>query len=153
LLSPLLSYGRLMRDPQAEPMRSIPLQFACFDVYPDFVRTVFTSGGAVDGAPHPEMPHYHVIAHRCGYGDDLMAYCLEHEFCHSFLSEQLHGRPSRVMFALAHGRPIAPGRAAEEEMATQMFQRWLRAHERPIVGGIDWDRLKQEALTLLEPKP
>ncbi len=49
-----------------------------------------TSYGAV---PH-DTPHYHVVAHRCGYGDDLLAYCREHEVCHHLLSEWLSRRSS-----------------------------------------------------------
>jgi hypothetical protein len=41
-------------------------------------------------------------------------------------------------------------RSAYEEIAAQTFQRWLRANERPIVSGVDWDRLKAEALELLD---
>jgi hypothetical protein len=33
---------------------------------------------------------------------------------------------------------------------TQTFQRWLRAHERPIVADVDWDQLKARAITLLD---
>ena len=112
-------------------------------------ETVFLDGARIGAFPHPQIPHYHVIAHRCGYGDDLRAYCREHEFCHSFMAEKLYGNPSAVLWDLAHGKEPAPGPAVAEEMAAQTFQRWLRANERPIIGGCDWDGLKAEALRLL----
>jgi hypothetical protein len=34
-------------------------------------------------------------------------------------------------------------------MAAQTFQRWLRANERPILGGVDWDDLKRDALCMM----
>jgi hypothetical protein len=111
--------------------------------------TRFDDGSFVNSIPHPQDPHYHVIAHRTGYEDDLHAYTLEHEFVHCFLSERLHGRPSPVLWALAHGGELAPADAALEELAVQAFQRYLRAGEQPIVGGIDWGKMKRDALALL----
>jgi hypothetical protein len=37
-------------------------------------------------------------------------------------------------------------------VAAQTFQRWLRANERPICSGLDWDGLKRDALDLLNGK-
>lgn len=39
--------------------------------------------------------------------------------------------------------------SVEEEIAAQVLQRWLRANERPIVSGVDWDAMKRDALELL----
>jgi hypothetical protein len=114
------------------------------------VRVVFPDGLYADGTPHPGMPHYHVIAHRCGYGDDLVAYCREHDFAHAFVEERLHYRPSRVLRGIATGRMISGEDAAYEEAFAQMFQRWVRANERPLLAGVDWDALKREALGLLD---
>jgi len=127
----------------------IRLQY-CTMEYTDWgIMTRFADGTEVGAYPHPEMPHYHVIAHRCGYGDDLMAYCREHEFAHEFVCETLLGTPSRILVTLAAGKMPDPAPSAFEEMAAQQFQRWLRANERPILGGVDWDALKAEALRLL----
>ena len=115
---------------------------------------IYTGAGCLtryeDGASYGAQPHdthqYAVIAHRCGYGDDLLAYCREHEAAHHMVSEWIMGGPSAVLWALAHGRVPTPGAATFEEMAAQQFQRWLWANERPIIGGVDWDRLKRRAL-------
>lgn len=104
-------------------------------------RVVFAGGKPVDAAPH-DTHHYAVIAHRCGYGDDLMAYCREHELAHIVGCEFLFSAESEVLSALAHARPLSPGVAAAEEMLAMTVQRWVRANERPIIGGIDWDELK-----------
>lgn len=112
----------------------------------------FLDGTSWGAQPH-DTPHYHVIAHRCGYGADLLAYCREHEVCHHILAEWLHGRPSGVLWALAHGREVSPGEAAAEELGVHALQRWVRAAERPIVGGVDWDELKAFALAVLERNP
>jgi hypothetical protein len=111
--------------------------------------TRFDDGTFVNSIPHPQDPHYHVVAHRTGYEDDLHAYTLEHEFVHCFLSERLHGRPSPVLWALAHGSELTGAAAAFEELSVQAFQRYLRANEQPIVGRVDWGRLKRDALSLL----
>jgi hypothetical protein len=126
----------------------------CSIFWTDFGATTrFPDGSEVHACPHPEQPHYHVIAHRCGYGDDLLAYCREHEFCHSFWAKRIWGEPSIVLNALAHGEKPPRARALSEEIAAQTFQRWLRANERPILAGCDWDVLKREALELLAGEP
>lgn len=102
------------------------------------------------GAHHHTTPHYYVIAHRLGYGDDLRQYALEHEVCHHLVCEWLLERPSPVLWALAHGEPVDAGEAAFEELAAMALQRWVRANERPIVGNVDWDGLKELALEKLD---
>jgi hypothetical protein len=100
--------------------------------------------------PHPDDPHYREITRRCGYGGDAMAYCRAHDFAHAFLEERVHARPSRVLWGVAHKRPLTADEAVYEEIAAQTFQRWLHAGEEPIVGpGVDWHGLKREALELL----
>lgn len=108
----------------------------------------YQDGATISAWPH-DTHHYHVISHRCGYQDDILAYCREHEFCHEFLSQELFGRPSQVLFPLAHKRVPRLGLALQEEALTQMFQRWLRAAEEPILDGADWRKLKEQALALL----
>lgn len=112
-------------------------------------ETVFPDGSSVPSVPH-ESPHYWVISHRCGYGDDILAYCVEHDFAHAFVAEKIFGGPSAVLSGIAQGRPLKGSHAAYEELAAQTFQRWLRANERPIIGGCDWDGWKAEALELLD---
>jgi hypothetical protein len=112
-------------------------------------KVVFESGAEVYSTPHM-TPHYHVIAHRCGYGDDVLAYCFEHEFCHLFVEQEFHGMPSRVLHGLAVGKMLSGKAAAYEENMAQTFQRWLRANERPILSGVNWDDLKDRALKLLD---
>jgi hypothetical protein len=113
------------------------------------LRTVFNDGAEWGAFPHSADAHYHVIAHRCGYGDDLWRYCFEHEVVHSFLhAEGFIGGPG-VIWRLAHGLTEYPLAAAVEEAMAHTFQRWLRANERPIIGGVDWDDLKARCLALL----
>jgi hypothetical protein len=113
----------------------------CFTRYDD---------GATYGAHPHDTSHYHVISHRTGYGDDILAYCREHEAAHHMVSEWIAGGASQVLWPLAHGEPVIEWCATFEEMAAQQFQRWLRANERPIIGGVQWDELKRRALGLLD---
>jgi hypothetical protein len=118
--------------------------------YPEGAFTTYPDGATFAAQPHA-TPHYQVIAHRCGYGDDLLAYCREHEVCRHLIGEALYadGR-SPVLWNLAHRVPVDDREAALEEAAVMTLQRWLRADERPIIGGVDWDALKRRALALLD---
>lgn len=127
----------------------IELAFCRFERFNWGCQTTFPYGTIIEAFPHWDDHHYHVISHRCGYGDDLLAYCQEHEFVHSFLAEKLNRAESNVLWLLARGDEPTPQEAAYEEALVQMFQLWLRGHQRPIIGGIDWGALKAEALELL----
>lgn len=113
-------------------------------------RIVFFDGREVSAWPHPEIPHYHVISHRCGYGDDLLAYCREHELAHVLVAQELRQWCSFVLDC--HAREVTPyaGLAIMEELAAQTLQRWVRANERPIVADFDWDELKRKFLYYVE---
>lgn len=106
----------------------------------------FDDGTGCEAWPHPEEPHYHVIAHRCGYGDDLLAYCREHELAHALIVQEFDSLPPVVQWSLAHGMEAPRGEALFEEIAAQTLQRWVRANERPILAGCDWDALKARFL-------
>ena len=114
----------------------------------EYIDTIFNDGKMWGAYPH-DNHHYHVIAHRCGYGDDIWAYAFEHEFIHSFLAQELDRGNSYVLWSLAHNQKPDPIEAMKEEVLVQTFQRWMRANERPIIGGIDWDDLKSKALGML----
>lgn len=113
----------------------------CFTRYPD--------GTAYGAHPH-DTHHYHVIAHRCGYGDDILAYAREHEVCHHIVGLWIKGGGSDVIGPLAHGIEPNQLEAVMEEALVMTFQRWLRANERPIIGGVNWDDLKRRALEALD---
>jgi hypothetical protein len=130
----------------ARAMISIPLRFVTISWVESGCVSSFRDGSAWASHPH-ETTHYHVIAHRCGYGDDILAYCREHDFFHHFCAEYLDGSTSRILWALAHD--IEPSAPAFEEFTVQACQRWVRANERPIIGGVDWDQFKARAIWLL----
>lgn len=108
-------------------------------------------GGRMNFNAIDQDPLYHVIAARCGYDNQLEQYCFECFFCHFFLCERLSHSTSRVVESIVNGVDIALGEMVFEKMSVQMFQRWLRANERPnALPAVDWDYLKAEALMLLE---
>lgn len=121
---------------------------ATLTFYPEGAFTSYADGTSYAAQPH-DTHHYAVIAHRCGYGDDILAYAREHEACHHIAAEWICGWTSKVLWPLAHGREPDPYDAISEEALTMTFQRWLRANERPIIGGVNWDGLKGRALALL----
>jgi hypothetical protein len=130
-------------------MRTITLPHATVTYTPEGCYSTFTDGSSYGALPH-DSHHYHVIAHRCGYGDDILAYAREHEVFHHIVGEHFYGGVSPVLWALAHGREISAEEAALEEAMVMTLQRWVRAGERPIIGGLDWDGLKASALDLLD---
>lgn len=109
----------------------------------------FADGSSYPAQPH-DSPHYHVVAHRLGYGDDLLHYTREHELAHHLWAEAMRDAPSRVLWALAHGEQPALPDAIEEEIGAQLLQRWVRANERPIVADVHWDALRARALSVME---
>lgn len=109
----------------------------------------FEGGGEVPAEHHPNDAHYRIIAARCGYGDDTRAYAIEHETAHLVAEEVLHDRPSRVLWGLAHGHPLKPEDAAYEECLAQTLQRYVRANEDPIIGGVDWRAMRSRFLEVL----
>lgn len=127
----------------------IHLTHAIVTYYRDGAYTTYPDGTTWAAQPH-ETPHYYEIANRCGYAGDILAYCREHEICHHLIGEALYADGlSPVLWALAHRQPVDDRDAALEEAAVMMFQRWVRADERPIIGGVDWDGLKARALALM----
>lgn len=128
---------------------TINLRFCSIDYTDAGCTTRFLDGTWVDACPHPEMPHYHVIAHRCGYGDDLLAYAREHEVAHELVAEHFTDNPSVVLWGLAHDYKQPAALVTYEEVMAQTLQRWIRANEEPIVAGVDWGGLKQHALEKL----
>jgi hypothetical protein len=59
------------------------------------------------------------------------------------------GAASHVIWSMAHRLIPDPGIAVAEEALVMTIQRWLRANERPIISGVDWDDLKRRALEAL----
>lgn len=108
----------------------------------------FQDGTFIDSIPH-DTHHYHVIAHRLGYGDDIMAYSREHDVCHAIMAEWFGDVPSPIFWAMAHGEPHDHWGDVYEELAVMALQRFVRANERPIVADVDWDALKARALEVL----
>lgn len=111
-------------------------------------ETYFPDGTSYGAHPHTTH-HYFVIAHRLGYGDDIRRYAQEHEFAHSLAAEWFRDKPSYVIWNLAHATKMDRAEMIYEEMASHTIQRWIRANERPILAGVDWDKLRDYALELL----
>lgn len=97
----------------------------------------------VHACPHPNDHNYYVISHRCGYEGRIMDYCREHELAHAVVAEFMTDMPSYVLYNLAckNDKPDMYKVACEEMMA-QALQRFARANERPIIGGVDWQGMK-----------
>jgi hypothetical protein len=127
----------------------VTLKYASVELFDWGCTSHFLDGASYDATPHPWSHHYNIIAHRCGYGDDVMAYCIEHEIAHHVVEEFLHDRPSRILWGLAHGEPLSGPESAYEELMAQTLQRFARAAERPIVGDVNWDAMRARFLETL----
>lgn len=113
-------------------------------------RVSFLGGADTEAWPHPDDHHYHVISHRLGYGDDVMAYCREHELAHAVIAEEFMDGPSYVLRMLARGMTPDPKIAVVEELLVAAVLRWVRGNERPIVADFDWDGLRARFLGYVE---
>ena len=70
--------------------------------------------------------------------------------CHSFISEQISGQPSAILWSLAHKRRH-PDSTVYEEALTQAFQGFLRANM-PMTAtapDVDWEAIRNRAVWLL----
>ena len=140
---------------------TITLPHATVTYTPEGCYSTFEDGSSYGAHPH-DTPHYDEIAERCGYGLGLawgdaqrraegrMRYCREHEVFHHIVGQHFYGGVSPVLWQLAHGGEPHPCEAALEEAMVVTLQRWVRAGERPIIGGFDWNGLKRRALEVLD---
>lgn len=131
-------------------MTTIRLRHAMVEVEDWGCTSYFADGSSYGATPHPWDHQYHVISHRTGYGFDHARYCVEHELAHHVVEEFLFDRPSRILWGLAHGTPLSGHESAYEEMMAQSLQRFVRASERPIIGGVDWDAMRARFLDVVE---
>lgn len=135
-------------DTDQLPIKSIALTFCTVSLYDGWCWTQFSDGSGYGAYPH-DTHEYHALAGRLGYRD-IMAYCWEHEVCHSLIAQEISGQPSAILWALAHGRQH-PDCTVYEEALTQAFQSYLRANI-PMTAtapDVDWYAIRERALWLL----
>jgi hypothetical protein len=112
----------------------------------DGAATTFDGDIRCPSTPH-DTHHYHVIAHRCGCGDDVRQYCRDHELAHVILSEWFQQcAPASLLETSVHGNALDWGTNMMEECTAHVLQRWVRCNERPIIGRCDWDAMKAQFL-------
>jgi hypothetical protein len=88
-------------------------------------RVILPDGSLVFGEPH-DSEQYRETARRCGYGDDTLALCRDHDPCHAILCDWL-GLPDSPALRAAIGLDADPVVAAAEEDAVLSLQRFCRA--------------------------
>jgi hypothetical protein len=120
--------------------------------YEHFVWTEFPTGEGWGGTVPEDDPTYRALAERLGYGGDIYAYCREHDFLHSFVEQEVFGRPSPVLWSLAHGWRH-PDTTEYEEALVQAFQAFLRGNIAMTATSPDrdWWAIRQKAYNLLGP--
>jgi hypothetical protein len=142
---------RLAKPPPADrvPRRVFPLRHCTVSFYDHFAWTQFPSGQGWGAVPSDD-PSYRALAARLGYGDDILAYCLEHDFLHSFLEQEVFQRPSPILYALAHDVPPPPTTCYEEALV-QLFQGFLRNNWDMTAThpDIDWCVIRTKAVIFL----
>jgi len=126
----------------------IKLKYCEMEFNPTGCTTFWEDGSFLNSIPHYNDHHYHVISHRCGYGDDVLSYCQEHDLSHNIVAESFLSSRSPVLWGVANKRVLEVFSVASEEILSQVLQRFVRAGERPIVGGQDWDALRWRFLEL-----
>ena len=135
-------------------MRSIQLTFARLDIHDaeGWACTTFPDGQSFGAHPH-DTQDYRALSRECGYGDDIWAYCRDHELLHNLLPQEANGTPSHVLWHLAHGTKPDPWKVWQEEALVIGFQRFLTGRDQSMPAtapGIDRYALKAKALKLLD---
>lgn len=142
--------GFVRLETDQTPIRTVRLTLCAVSLYDGWAWTAFPDGSGYGAFPH-DTDDYRDLAQRLGYGSDTMAYCWEHEVCHSFVCERISGHPSAILWALAHGRRH-PDSTVYEEALVQAFQGFLRGGI-PMTAtapDVDWHALRRDALWLLD---
>jgi hypothetical protein len=100
-------------------------QFEFCEVELDLVNRVVTTrffdGTFATAIPH-DTPEYHAHALEKTGLDDVMRYCWQHELMHVIVA-QMKGRPSAVLWGIAHGKDLDTLECHEEEETAQKLQR------------------------------
>jgi len=148
---------RLYVPDGARLIRSIRLTFCEVRQYRDryaWTWTQFPDGSGYGATPDRNIETGYIYedrARRVGC-EDVDDFCFQHDFVHSFLSEKLNGRPSPVLWALAH-KKVPVGTAPEESLVIH-FQEFLNGvAPNDIMEGadesVDWYALRHEARSLI----
>jgi hypothetical protein len=148
---------RLPNPVKARLIRTVPLTFCTVSQYRDeylWTWTQFPDGsgyGATPDLSEEGAARYARRAARLGYAD-VDEFCFVHEFCHSFLAQELWGSASLVLWPLAHKR--RPVYTAGEESLVLHFQEFMnRCHKDDVMEAadenVDWYGLRAKALSLL----
>lgn len=139
-------------DPvRAKLVKSVRLTFCEVQQYRDDHLWTWTQ--FPDGAGYGAIPEYSeqyvTLSRRLGYSS-IDDYCFAHEFTHSFLEQELAGRASPVLWALAHKRRH-PDHTVWEEALVLEFQRFMHgnADMHATAPDVDWFALRSKALRLL----
>lgn len=113
-------------DAMIEPLRTIPLSGAKFEVWSaDHVRTVFDDGAEVPASPDGTAAQT-TTSRRLGYGADVARMVRHHELAHSLVAEWCGLPCSPTLRRVAHGEPCADEEAeAWEEALVLAFQRFV----------------------------
>lgn len=91
------------------------------------VITRFHDGTEAHACPH-DTPEYHDHAIEKTGLDDILLYCWQHDLFHVMHGE-MQGRPSAVLWALAHGEPTDTLECQEEERMVQDLQRCMQMRD------------------------
>jgi hypothetical protein len=107
-------------------MLVVPFRFCTVELHADreLVITRFPDHTEAHACPH-DTPAYHAHAIEKTGLDDVMLYCWQHDLMHVIYAE-MHGRPSVVLWALAHGESTDTPECETEEREAQALQRAMQ---------------------------
>jgi hypothetical protein len=104
-------------------MTAVQFRFCTVALHRDdqLVVTRFHDGTEAHACPH-DTPEYHAHSIEKTGTDDPMLYCWQHDLMHVIHGE-MRGRPSVVLWAVAHGLPTDTPECVMEERETQELQK------------------------------
>lgn len=119
----------------------IELRHCVFETTSWGCRTRFADGSESSNWPLGDDAFVRLAA-ACG--SDALTYVREHDLCHSLLAERMFDRPSRTLWAAAHGTKSIE--SDWEEKMVYYFQRFV--HGKARAPDLDWCEWKQQVLRI-----
>lgn len=148
----------MILNPQPAGLRH--LRFSTIEWVPGLVVCRFPGGARTRGdwgaLMRDQREWYEGVVRACGYGDQIAAYALHHDFCHLWVPQRVWNIPSPTLEAVANGWPSPPVNRSEEYLINTV--QWTiatgdRSHNREYlrqVVGEDFEQVLDELQAALD---
>lgn len=119
-------------------MKTLKFGDNAVNIHDDHVDVVLPDGAVVPAVPHITPEYYSTTSHL-GYGEDIMALCVNHEIVHTALCHWLGLKESPTMRSVASFNSQSTSITGSEEDAVMAIQRFAN------LMGVDLVELFRES--------